>query len=196
ELNFPHLLEIDGYMMTVLRLGALTPRLAERCWVAPSACVVGNVVLGEGASVWFGATLRGDTPEPMLIGARTNIQDGAVLHSDPGVPLHVGEDVTVGHQAMLHGCTIGHTSLIGIGATVLNRAVVGSHCIIGAHALIPEGKTIPDGSLVMGAPGRVVKQLTEEQIEGLRASAAHYVENAQRFREELQVVEEAPAPRL
>ena len=163
-------------------LGKLRPLIAASAWIAPNAYVIGNVVLKEKSSIWFGVTARGDNPEPRTVGARTNIQDGSVLHADAGVPLTIGDDVTVGHQAMLHGCTIGDNSLIGIGATVLNRAVVGKNCLIGAHSLIPEGKVIPDGSLVVGSPGKVVKSLSEEQIKGLTMSAAHYVDNAERFR--------------
>lgn len=177
-------------MKGVYKLGSYIPRIATSSWIAPNAAVVGNVILHENTSVWFSATIRGDNPEPIEIHARTNIQDGAVLHADAGVPLTIGSGVTVGHQAMLHGCTIGDNTLIGIGATVLNRSVVGKNCVIGAHALIPEGKTIPDGSLVVGAPGKVVKQLSEEQIEGLKAGAQHYVENSEWFREALQLMDD------
>lgn len=155
-----------------------------------------NVYPATWSQVWFGATARGDTPEPITIGERTNIQDGAVLHSDPGSPLTIGNDVTVGHQAMLHGCTIGDNTLIGIGATVLNRSVIGRNCLIGAHSLVPEGKTIPDGSLVMGAPAKVVRELTEEQIASLAVSAAHYVDNADRFRTTLAGTEGGAASKL
>jgi carbonic anhydrase/acetyltransferase-like protein (isoleucine patch superfamily) len=173
-------------MKGVYALGkSIVPKIAERCWIAPNAAVIGNVIIGEASSVWFGVTVRGDQPEPITIGKCTNIQDNSVLHSDAGVPLTIGNNVTVGHQAMLHGCTIGDNTLIGIGATVLNHSVVGKNCIIGAHTLVPEGKTIPDGSLVMGVPGKIVKQLTEQQIESLKLSANHYVENAHRFRNEL-----------
>ena len=168
-------------MKGVYALGSLVPRIANSVWIAPNAAVIGNVMLHEESSVWFGVTIRGDNPEPIVVGARTNIQDGAVLHSDAGVPLTIGEGCTVGHQAMLHGCTVGDNSLIGIGATILNKSVIGKNCIIGAGALIPENKIIPDGSLVVGSPGKVVRELSEEQIEGLRQSAAHYVENAKRF---------------
>ena len=172
-------------MKGVYSLGSLVPKIASSCWVAPNAAVVGNVIIKEHASIWFGATVRGDQPEPITIGAHTNIQDGSVLHSDAGVPLTVGDGVTVGHQAMLHGCTIGDNTLIGIGATVLNKSVIGKNCVIGAHTLIPENKSIPDNSLVIGSPGKVVKELSEEQIEGLKASAEHYVMNADRFKEHL-----------
>lgn len=175
-------------MKGVYALGSAIPQIAKHCWIAPNAAVIGNVILEEQVSIWFGVTVRGDQPEPITIGARTNIQDGTVLHADAGVPLTIGKGVTVGHQAMLHGCTIGDNSLIGIGATVLNNSVIGKNCIIGAHALIPEGKTIPDGSLVVGSPGKVVRELSAEQIKGLEWSADHYVENAERFRENLSPV--------
>jgi carbonic anhydrase/acetyltransferase-like protein (isoleucine patch superfamily) len=175
-------------MRGIYSLGTMVPRIASSVWIAPNAAVLGNVILKDQSSVWFGATLRGDNPEPITVGARSNIQDGSVLHADEGVPLTIGEGVTVGHQAMLHGCTIGDNSLIGIGATVLNRAVIGKNCIIGAGALVTEGKHIPDGSLVVGAPGKVVRELSDEQIEGLRQSALHYMENAKRFANDLKPV--------
>jgi carbonic anhydrase/acetyltransferase-like protein (isoleucine patch superfamily) len=145
---------------------------------------MGNVHLHEESSVWFGAVLRGDT-ETITVGKGSNVQDGTVMHADYGFPLVVGERVTIGHQVMLHGCTIGDESLIGIGATVLNGAKIGKHCLVGARSLVTEGKEFPDGSLIMGSPAKVVRQLTPEQIEGLRRSAAHYVENAQRYRKGL-----------
>lgn len=168
--------------MSQFSLDGVAPKLPEnnRYWIAPTACVLGNVVLEEDASVWFGAVLRGDN-ELISVGKRTNIQDGAVLHTDPGCPLTIGADVTVGHQAMLHGCTIGDHSLIGIGATVLNRAKIGKNCLIGAHALITEDKEIPDNSMVLGSPGKVVKSLGADMAEVLKASAAHYVSNWQRY---------------
>lgn len=172
-------------MKGVCALGSFVPQIAKSCWIAPSAAVIGNVILEEEVSIWFGVTVRGDNPEPITVGARSNIQDQVVLHADAGVPLTIGKGVTVGHQAMLHGCTIGDNSLIGIGATVLNKSIIGKNCIIGAHALIPEGKTIPDGSLVVGSPGKVIKQLTDEQIQHLTWSADHYVQNAKRFGESL-----------
>ena len=149
-------------------------------WVADNATVLGSVVLKEGASVWFNVVIRGDN-DPITIGENSNVQDGSVLHTDAGVPLTIGKNVTVGHMAMLHGCAIGDNSLIGIGATVLNRAKIGKNCIIGAHALIPEGKEIPDNSLVMGAPGKVVRQVDEAGVQMLTASALHYVENWKRY---------------
>ncbi len=149
-------------------------------FVAPGARVSGCVVLGEDASVWFNAVIRGEY-EPIVIGARTNIQDGAVLHADPGVPLTLGADVTVGHQAMLHGCTIGEGTLVGIQAVVLNGAIIGRECLLGACTLIPEGKVIPDRSLVMGTPGKVIRTLTDLEVVSQRTAAAHYVENARRY---------------
>ena len=167
-------------------LGELVPTLPAdgAFWVAPTAVLVGNVILHRDASVWWGAVLRGDN-EPIVIGERSNVQDGAVLHTDMGSPLTVGCDVTIGHQAMLHGCTVGDGSLIGIGAVVLNGAVIGRGCLIGAKALIPEGKVIPDGALVVGAPGKVVRQLSEAAQAGLRTGAAHYVENWRRYARDL-----------
>ncbi|MEM0985546.1 MAG: gamma carbonic anhydrase family protein [Pseudomonadota bacterium] len=150
-------------------------------WVAENATVLGRVILREGSNIWYNAVLRGDN-DPIIVGARSNIQDGTVIHTDLGAPCTIGENVTVGHMAMLHGCTIGDGSLIGIGATVLNHAVIGKNCIIGAHALIPERKEIPDNSLVMGAPGKVVKDISEAQAQVLKMSAVHYVDNAERHR--------------
>ena len=149
-------------------------------FVAGNATVVGRVFLGVGASIWFNAVLRGDG-EPIEVGNHSNVQDGAVLHTDPGCPVILGEYVTVGHKVMLHGCRVGDNSLIGINAVVLNGAVIGRNCLIGANALITEGKEIPDNSLVMGAPGKVVRTLDEAQIAGLRQSAEHYVANGRRF---------------
>lgn len=168
--------------MTVYTLGDKTPQRPEEgeYWIAPSAVVLGDVILERNASVWFNAVVRGDN-DPIRIGENTNIQDGSVLHSDPGAPLNIGRDVTVGHMAMLHSCDIGDNTLIGIGAVVLSRAKIGRNCIIGAKALIPEGKEIPDNSLVVGAPGRVVRELNEGQIAALTASAQHYVENWKRY---------------
>lgn len=150
-------------------------------WVADSARVMGTVILHAGASVWFNAVLRGDN-DPIVVGENSNVQDGAVLHTDPGVPLVIGRGVTVGHKVILHGCEIGDNSLIGINAVVLNRVKIGRNCLIGANALITEGKEIPDNSMVLGAPGKVVRELTDEEVEGLKLSAASYVENARRFR--------------
>ncbi|RUT29274.1 gamma carbonic anhydrase family protein [Arsenicitalea aurantiaca] len=165
-------------------LGGHRIESAADAWVAPNAVVIGRVILKARASIWWNAVLRGDN-EPITIGEGSNIQDGCVLHTDMGHPLTIEEDVTVGHLAMLHGCTIGAGSLIGIGAVVLNGARIGKGCLIGAKALIPEGKDIPDNSLVMGVPGRVVGEIDAARAEALRQSARHYVENAQRYRNEL-----------
>ena len=171
---------------SVWRLGDVAPELPPggEYWIAPGAVVLGRVRLERNASVWWGAVVRGDN-DPIVIGENSNVQDGAVLHTDHGQPLTIGRNVTVGHQAMLHGCTVGDNSLIGIKATVLNGAVIGRDCLIGAHALIPEGKVIPDGSLVMGAPGRVVRALDAAAVQMLEASALHYVENWRRYAREL-----------
>lgn len=166
------------------RLGENRVNAHPESWVAPDAAVIGRVQLDAGASVWFGAVLRGDN-ELIHIGEGSNVQDGSVLHTDMGWPLTVGKGVTIGHKVTLHGCTVGDHSLVGIGAVVLNGAKIGKHCLIGAGALVPEGKEIPDGSLVVGVPGKVVRTLTEEQIQGLQRNAAHYVENARRYAREL-----------
>ena len=170
--------------MAIYELDGQAPQLAESAWVADSAQVIGAVTLGPDASVWFGTVVRGDTEE-ITIGAGSNIQDASVLHADHGMPLVVGERVTVGHQVMLHGCTIGDESLIGIGAVILNGAKIGRNCLVGAGALVTEGKEFPDGSMILGSPAKVVRQLSPEQIEGLRRSAQHYIDNAQRFRASL-----------
>jgi len=173
--------------MTVYSLDGVAPKLADDVYVAPNAQVMGNVEMKIGSSVWFGAVLRGDN-DLIKIGTRSNIQDNSVLHTDHGYPLTIGEGVTVGHRVMLHGCTIGDNTLIGIGSTILNGTKIGKNCIIGAHTLIAEGKDIPDGSLVIGSPGRVVKSLTEPQIAMLKMSAEVYVANAKRFREGLKEI--------
>ena len=163
------------------RLGDHIPELrGERHYIADSAAVIGRVVLEENVSIWFNAVLRGDN-EPIHIGANSNIQDGAVLHTDLGIPLMVAAHVSVGHQATLHGCTIGAGSLIGIKATILNHSIIGKNCLIGAHTLITENKVIPDNSLVMGAPGKVVRTLTEAEIAALHANALHYVDLMARY---------------
>lgn len=168
--------------MTIYALDGISPELPEEgaYWIAPDASVIGNVKLARMASVWFGAVLRGDN-ELILVGENSNVQDGCVLHTDPGLPLTIGANCTIGHKAILHGCTIGDNTLIGMGATVLNRAVIGANCLIGANALITEGKVIPDNSLVMGAPGKIVGELNAEALEKLPKSAAGYVRNWQRF---------------
>ena len=150
-------------------------------WVAPGAHVMGHVVIGAGVGIWFGAMLRGDN-EPLVIGEGTNIQENCVLHTDMGYPLTIGRDCTIGHTAILHGCTIGDGSLIGMGATVLNGAVIGEGCLIGAGALVTEGKVIPDGSLVMGSPGKVVRSLDDAARAKLRLSATNYRANMARFK--------------
>lgn len=167
--------------MAIYQLGAFAPRIADSAWVADSAAVIGHVQLAEEASVWFGAVLRGDN-EPLVIGSGSNVQDGSVLHTDMGYPLTIGAGVTIGHQVVLHGCTIGDGALVGIQAVVLNGARIGRHCLVAAGAIVTEGKDFPDGSLIMGAPARVTRPLTAEQIDGLRRNAAHYVENARRYR--------------
>ena len=167
--------------MPLFRIGDKQPQLGENAWVAPNATVIGDVHLGANASIWWNATVRGDN-DPIHIGANSNIQDGSVLHVDAGVPMILGTNVTVGHLAMLHGCTIGDESLIGIKSVILNRAVIGRHCIIGANSLIPEGKVIPDRSLVMGSPGKVVRQLSDEEVARLLLAAQGYVEKARRYR--------------
>ncbi|MGI9216033.1 MAG: gamma carbonic anhydrase family protein [Hydrogenophaga sp.] len=173
--------------MAIYELDGVAPRVAPSAWVADNAQVMGDVVIGEHASVWFGVTARGDT-DAITIGAGSNVQDGSVLHADDGVPLTIGENVTVGHQVMLHGCTIGDGSLIGIGAIVLNGAQIGKGCLVGAGSLVTEGKVFPDGSMILGSPARVVKSLSPEQIEGLRQSALHYQHNAERFRRGLKKI--------
>ena len=170
----------EAMRMALYQLDEHSPRLAAGAWVADSAQVIGNVELAEDANVWFGAILRGDT-ELLKIGRGSNVQDGSVLHADIGFPVTLGENVTVGHKVMLHGCTVGDGSLIGIQAVVLNGAKIGRHCLVGAGALVTEGKEFPDGSMIIGSPAKVVRQLTLEQIAGLQRSAEHYVANAKRF---------------
>jgi carbonic anhydrase/acetyltransferase-like protein (isoleucine patch superfamily) len=167
--------------MAIYRLDDRIPRIHASAWVADNATVVGDVELAEDASIWFGAILRGDSAL-LKIGQRTNVQDGSVIHADEGVPTTLGDDVSIGHMVMLHGCSVGDGSLIGIGAVVLNHARIGKHCLVGARSLVTEGKEFPDGSLIMGSPAVVVRTLSAAQIEGLRHIAAHYVDNAGRFR--------------
>lgn len=166
--------------MALYELDGTVPQLAEGAWVADSAQVIGSVELGAGASVWFGTVVRGDT-DTIRIGAGTNIQDLSVLHADLGVPLTIGANVTVGHQVMLHGCTIGDNSLIGIQAVVLNGAKIGRNCIVGAGSVVTEGKEFPDNSLILGAPAKVVRTLDEEAAQKLALNAQHYVDNSRRF---------------
>jgi carbonic anhydrase/acetyltransferase-like protein (isoleucine patch superfamily) len=167
--------------MTLFSLDGIAPELHEDTWIAPDANLIGRIVVEAAASVWFCSTLRGDN-EVITVGAGSNIQENCVLHTDMGYPLSIGKGCTIGHKVMLHGCTIGDNSLIGMGATVLNGAKIGNNCLIGAGALITEGKEIPDGSLVMGVPGKVVRALDEAGIEGLRKSALGYQANMRRFR--------------
>jgi carbonic anhydrase/acetyltransferase-like protein (isoleucine patch superfamily) len=175
--------------MSLFELDGQWPKLPAdgEYWIAPNAVVIGKVVLKRGASIWFGAVLRGDN-ETIEVGENSNVQDVAVLHTDPGSPLTLGSNVTVGHMAMLHGCSVGDNSLIGMGAVVLNNARIGRNCLIGAGALIPEGREIPDNALVMGAPGKVVRTLDDIQVEGLKRSAANYVANWRRYADGLRTV--------
>jgi carbonic anhydrase/acetyltransferase-like protein (isoleucine patch superfamily) len=169
--------------MPLYALDDISPEVPDEgdYWIAPDASVIGKVRLGRGVGVWFGAVLRGDN-EPIAIGAGSNVQEHTVIHTDPGFPVTVGDHCTIGHRAILHGCTIGNNSLVGMGAIVLNGAVIGANCLVGAGALVTEGKTIPDGSLVVGSPARVVRQLDEAAIRRLRTSAENYVRNWKRFR--------------
>ncbi|RKU02880.1 gamma carbonic anhydrase family protein [Burkholderia sp. Nafp2/4-1b] len=170
--------------MTIYKLGETAPTIHESVFVADTAAIIGKVVLEENASVWFGATIRGDN-ETITVGVGSNVQEGAVLHTDPGFPLTIAENVTIGHQAMLHGCTIGEGSLIGIQAVVLNGAVIGRNCLVGAGAVVTEGKTFPDNSLILGAPAKVVRELSADDIARLRANAKTYVERRAHFKEQL-----------
>ena len=156
------------------------PKNSGENWVAPNATIIGDVTLEKNSSVWFNAVIRGDN-ENIHVGEGSNVQDGSVLHTDPGCPLRIGKDVTIGHIVMLHGCTIGDNTLIGIGAVILNNAKIGKNCIIGAKALITENKEIPDNSLVVGAPGRVVRKLTDDEIGKITENAKHYQDNWKRY---------------
>ena len=173
--------------MSVYRLGETVPTIAPSAYVAPGAHVIGNVFLAEHSSVWFGATLRGDN-EPIRIGAGSNVQDAAVMHTDPGFPLTLGANVSVGHQAMLHGCTVGDGSLIGIQSVVLNAAVIGRGCLVGAGAVITERKTFADGTLIIGAPAKVVRDLTDAEREQLLKIAANYAARAVIYRDQLRPI--------
>lgn len=168
----------------IYQLEDAVPQIHASAWVAENATLAGRITLQKDVSIWFNAVLRAEHA-PITVGEGSNIQDGTVCHVDPGMPLTIGRSVTVGHKVMLHGCTIGDESLIGINAVILNGAKIGRHCLIGANSLIPEGKEIPDGSLVMGSPGKIVRTLSEAQIEGLKASAMHYVENGRRYKASL-----------
>ena len=167
--------------MAIYQLDDLTPTIHQTAWVADNAQVLGDVTLAEGTSVWFGVVIRGDT-STITVGKGSNIQDNSVLHADIGMPLVIGEGVTVGHQVMLHGCSIGNNSLIGIGAIVLNGAKIGNNCLVGAGALVTEGKEFPDGSMIIGSPAKATRMLSPEQIEGLKMSARHYLINANRYK--------------
>ena len=171
----------------IYAIGEYQPRFLGDYYVADNAIVAGKVLLHNNASVWFNAVIRGDN-ELITIGESSNVQDGAVLHTDPGYPLVLGRDVTVGHMVMLHGCSIGENTLIGIKAVIMNGAVIGKNCIIGANALVPERKVIPEGSLVLGSPGRIIRQLTEADIAANAAGARHYVENFHRYRKDFKPV--------
>ena len=173
--------------MPVYQLGDHTPQLDPHSWIAPSANVIGRVRLEKNASVWWNCTLRGDR-DWLIVGENSNVQDGSVIHTDQGIQVLIGKNVTIGHMVMLHGCTIGDNSLIGMGAVLLNRVVIGKDCLVGAHTLIPEGKVFPDRSLIMGTPGKVVRELTDEEVAKLQKSAAHYVKNAERYRTTLKPV--------
>ena len=172
--------------MAVYRLGESSPTIAASAYVAPSASIIGKAVLAERSSVWFGATLRGDN-EIIRVGRNSNVQDGVVMHTDPGYPLTVGADVSVGHQAMLHGCTVGDGSLIGIQAVVLNAAVIGKGCLVAAGAVITERKVFADGTLILGAPAKVVRELTAEEREELLKIAANYAARGEYYRNHLQL---------
>jgi carbonic anhydrase/acetyltransferase-like protein (isoleucine patch superfamily) len=174
--------------MAIYELNGHQPTLGANAWVADSAQVIGKVTLEENASVWFGTVVRGDT-EHLRIGKNSNVQDGSVLHADEGVPLNIGENVTVGHKVMLHGCTVGDGSLIGIGAIVLNHAKIGKNCIVGAGALVTEGKEFPDGSMILGSPAKVARALSEEQQAGLKRIAQHYVDNAALYRKSFKKID-------
>lgn len=174
--------------MPLYEISGQQPRIGEDAWVAPSADLIGDVHLGELASVWFGAVIRADNT-PITVGARTNIQEGAMCHSDPGAPLTIGEDVTVGHHAILHGCTIGSRTLIGMGATILNRAVIGEDCLVGAGALVTEDKEFPAGYLIVGSPARAVRALTDEQKALLKGSAALYAAKQREYASDLKRVD-------
>jgi carbonic anhydrase/acetyltransferase-like protein (isoleucine patch superfamily) len=166
--------------MAVFELDGVRPELDPESWVAENAIVVGRVTMLKNSSVWFGATIRGDN-DPVVIGEGSNIQDGSVLHTDVGVPLTIGKNVTVGHMVMMHGCEVGDNSLIGIGSIILNNVRIGKNCLIGANSLVTEGKVIPDNSVVMGAPGKVVREVSEQQVQMMIGGSHHYIENWKRY---------------
>ncbi|MFT5001153.1 MAG: carbonic anhydrase/acetyltransferase-like protein (isoleucine patch superfamily) [Planctomycetota bacterium] len=175
--------------MTQYRIDGFSPQTPDDndYWIAPGAHVMGQVVIGSGVGIWFGAALRGDN-EPIIIGDGSNVQENTVMHTDLGSPLTIGKNCTIGHKAMLHGCEIGDNTLIGMGASILNGAKIGSNCLIGAGALITEGKVIPDGSLVMGVPGKVVRELDGAAIARIKMSAMNYTQNMRKFRDGLEVL--------
>jgi carbonic anhydrase/acetyltransferase-like protein (isoleucine patch superfamily) len=173
--------------MPIYRLGDRQPQLAPSVWIAPTATIIGDVRLAENVSIWWNAVLRGDN-DTITIGANTNIQDGSILHTDEGMPMTLGRDITVGHLVMLHGCSIGDGTLVGIKSVILNGAVIGKHCLIGANTLIPEGKIIPDRSVVMGSPGKVIRELSDEQLARFARNATHYVDNTQRYQQYLEEI--------
>jgi len=177
--------------MPLYRLGSKSPTIDPQSWVAPNATIIGDVRLAKNASIWWNAMLRGDNAA-ISIGENSNIQDGSVLHTDEGIPLSIGRDVTVGHLVMLHGCTVDDGSLIGIGSVLLNRSVIGKYCIVGANTLISEGKVFPDRSLIVGSPGRFVRQISDEEVSRLAHSSAHYVDNWQRYQSELEIIHKLP----
>ena len=170
--------------MPIYKLGTLTPELDPQSWVAPNAAVIGQVVMKKNASVWWNCTVRGDT-DRIIIGENTNIQDGSIVHTNRGIVVTLGDHVTVGHGVILHGCTIGDRCLIGMGATILNHVQIGRHCIVGAHSLLPEGKVYPERSLILGAPAKVVRELSDDEVARLADSAERYVNNWKRYRDEL-----------
>lgn len=169
------------------QLGKLTPNIPKNCFIAPSACVIGDVELGDNASVWFNVVIRADTA-PIKIGKNSNIQDGSILHVDEGFPMTIAQNVTIGHKVMLHGCSIDEGSLIGMNAVVLNGAEIGKNCLVGANALVTENMIVPDGSLVLGSPAKVIKQLDEKTQDRLASGAAHYVQNNLRYKKELKQI--------
>ncbi len=171
--------------MATYKLGDRTPDIHSSCFIAPSADLIGSVVMHENASVWFNCVLRADN-EPITVGKNSNVQDGSILHVDPNFPIEIGENVTIGHKVMLHGCTIGDGSLVGMNAVVLNGAKIGKGCLIGANALVTEGTEIPDGSMVLGSPAKVVKQLDEKTLTMLKMGAAHYTENSTKYLADLE----------
>jgi carbonic anhydrase/acetyltransferase-like protein (isoleucine patch superfamily) len=171
----------------IYALGEFKPEFRGDYYIADSAAVIGRCILGNNVNIWFGAILRGDN-DTITLGENTNIQDNSVVHSDPGFPVTIGRNVTVGHMVMLHGCTIGDGTLLGIKSVILNGAVIGKDCLIGANSLIPEGKVIPDRSVVLGSPGKVMRQLTDEDVMRIREGASHYVEKIQRYKEQLKAM--------